>query len=121
MDRSEIIAVPFPPSSNMCYPTITKGKKTIRVKSKRLKDWLLSCADHSNIEPFNKCFITYRIFFPDDAIRDGQSYMKPTLDYIVSQGILEDDNRRIVKGEMWIDCDIDRKNPRIEILIKEVK
>jgi len=112
------ITVPFPPSSNMCYPTARNGR---RVKSKRLKNWLASCGDFTDIEKFEKCTVSYLMFFPDDRIRDGQSYMKPTLDWIVSQGIMEDDNRRIVKGEQWIDGGNDRENPRIEITIKEVK
>ena len=121
MERSEIIIVPFPPSSNTCYPTIKKGKSTIRIKSKKLKDWLKSCADYTNIEPFEKCVVSYMIYVPDDRIRDGQSYMKPVLDWIVSQGIISDDNRRIVKGEQWFDGGIDKENPRIEITIKELK
>lgn len=60
------------------------------------------------------------MFFPDNRVRDGQNYMKPVLDWIVTQGIIEDDNRRIVKGEQWIDCGIDKDNPRIEIYIKEL-
>jgi len=91
-----------------------------RVKSKRLKDWLKSCGDFSNIDRFEKCTVSYKMFFPDDRIRDGQSYLKPVLDWIVSQGILEDDNRRIVKGEQWICCGIDRENPRVEITIKDI-
>lgn len=115
------IAVPFPPSSNMCYPTIgIGGKKTKRVKSKRLKDWLLTCGDFTECRKFEKCVVSYKMFFPDDRVRDGQSYLKPVLDWIVSQGIIEDDNRRIVKGEQWTDGGIDREKPRIEITIKEV-
>lgn len=120
MNISQIV-LPFCPSSNMAYPTISLGgKKTKRVKSKRMRVWEASCPIIDWVHIHKKCTISYKIFFPNDAIRDGQSYMKAPLDYIVSQGIIEDDNRRIVKGEQWVDGGIDRENPRIEITIKEI-
>jgi len=111
------LCLPFCPSLNMAYPTTKTGR---RVKSKRFKDWLKECPDLSGSPSFKKCTVSYLFFFPDDRVRDGQSYMKLPLDYLVDQGILEDDNRRIVKGEQWFDGGIDRKNPRIEITIKEI-
>lgn len=117
MDSIKIV-LPFCPSANMAYPTAKNGR---RIKSKRLKDWILSCPDLSDCPKFEKCTISYLMFFPDDRIRDGQSYLKLPLDYIVSQGILEDDNRRIVRGEQWFDGGNDKENPRIEITIKKVK
>ena len=119
--RKITIALPFPPSSNTAYPTIVKGRKPIRIKSQKAKKWEAACPDYTDIEPFKMCIISYKIFFPNDAICDGQSYLKLPLDYIVSQGIIEDDNRRILKGEQWVDGGIDRDNPRIEITIKEIE
>lgn len=124
--RTETIILPFPPSSNMAYPSVTvkpkKGKPfSRRVKSERAKEWEAGAPDYSDIEPFKKCTISYKIFFPNDRICDGQSYLKLPLDYIVSQGIVEDDNRRIVKGEQWIDAGNDKENPRIEITIREIE
>lgn len=114
------IALPFPPSVNTAYPTIVKGRKSIRVKSKKLKEWIKNAPifDIAFTEPV---VISYLIFFPDLRERDGQNYMKVPLDYLVSEGILEGDDRTKVKGEQWFDGGIDRENPRIEITIKEWK
>ena len=101
----------------MAYPTGKNGK---RFKSKRMKDWEKSCPDLTEFPKFEKATVSYLIFFPDDRIRDGQSYQKAPLDYLVKQGIFKDDNRRIVKGEQWFDGGIDRENPRIEITIKAI-
>ena len=114
--------LPFPPSSNMAYPTVKRGKKLVRITSERMKEWLKFAPrleEYPDIK--TPVFVKYKMFFPDDRVRDGQSYLKPTLDYIVKQKVLEDDNRRIVKGEMWWDGGIDRENPRIEIEIKTLK
>ena len=115
------ITLPFCPSANMAYPTVVIKNKSRRVKSKRAKDWEKSCPKLDGFPSFEKATVSYLIFFPDDRIRDGQSYMKLPLDYLVKEGIFKDDNRRIVKGEQWFDGGIDRENPRIEITIKEKK
>lgn len=108
-------SLPFPPSSNGCFKSFVKGKKILRAKTTRYNDWIKSSPDLSGMVMQTPVFIKYTMYFPNDAIRDGQSYLKPMLDYIVKQEILDDDNRRIVKGETWWDGGIDRENPRIEV------
>lgn len=116
------ITLPFPPSSNTAYPTVSLGgKRTKRIKSKKLNDWIKSAPRLNDIKAPTPCTIIYRIFFPDNRPRDGQNYLKVTLDYLVAQEVLQDDNRKYVKGEAWIDCGTDKDNPRIEIMIKEYK
>lgn len=112
-------ALPFPPSSNTAYPTIKRGNKTIRVKSKKLKDWIESCPE-LDIEIEGKVTVAYLMFFPDNRERDGQNYLKAPLDYIVSQGVIKDDNRFIVCGEKWFDGGNDKESPRVEITIKKI-
>lgn len=109
-----MIVLPFPPSSNMAYPTGRNGR---RFKSKRLTQWLKKCPEiNESFEGERK--IIYKMYFPDNRIRDGQSYIKAPLDYIVKQGVLKDDNRFIVRSEEWIDCGNDKENPRIEIYVE---
>ena len=121
------LCLPFPPSSNMAYPDIivwVKGKPRIkRVLSERMNKWIKSCPylKDDDFSIGTPVFIKYTMFWPDDRVRDGQSYLKPVLDYIVKQHILPDDNRRHVKGEMWWDGGIDHGNPRVEIQIKTLK
>ena len=114
------LAVPFPPSSNMAYPTVKRGKKLMRVKSDRYKEWLRKCPE-LDIKLTGEFTISYHMYFPDNIVRDGQSYMKLPLDYLVKQGVLEEDNRFIVRGEQWIDCGNDKENPRIEINIRRIR
>lgn len=119
MVRSLKLSLPFPPSSNTAYPTVVKGRKAIRVKSKKLKDWIRDAPDiDEKLE--GQFYISYRIYFPDDRERDGQNYMKVPLDYLVSQGVFKDDNRKYIKGEQWLDMGNDKDNPRIEIDIRHV-
>ena len=120
MDTVKIV-VPFPPSSNTAYPTVVKGKKVFRVKSAKLKAWIKDAPDLHDIRVHGKCTISYLIFFPDNRVRDGQNFMKVPLDYLVSEGVIEDDNRNIVKGEQWYDGGNDKESPRIEITIREIK
>ena len=94
----------------------------MRAKTTRYNNWIKHAPDLDfDVEFNNPVFIRYTMFFPNDAIRDGQSYLKPSLDYIVKEKVLGDDNRRIVKGESWWDGGIDRENPRVEIEIKELE
>lgn len=118
MDSIKII-LPFPPSSNTAYPDNPNGKG--RIKSSKLRAWLAKAPSLKEFKMDGKCTISYKIFFPDDRIRDGQNFLKVPLDYMVEEGVIPDDNRRILKGEQWIDCGIDRENPRIEITIKEIE
>lgn len=86
-------------------------------KSAEYFAWLNKCpklypsAIHYEIE------IEYKIYFPDNRKRDGQNYQKVTLDYLVSSGVIKDDNWHIVTKETWTSCGIDKNNPRIEIEI----
>lgn len=114
------ITLPFPPSSNTAYPTVIRGRKPVRVKSKGLKIWIKKAPTLSHLRIHGLITISYKIHFPDDRIRDGQNFLKVPLDYIVSEGVIEDDNRRILKGEQWMDGGIDKKHPRIEIKLKKL-
>lgn len=113
----KIIVLPFPPSLNAAYSNVPKIG---RVKTKRYKDWL-NKAPPLDERVNGKCTISYEIYQPDARSRDGNNLLKVVLDYIVSQGVIEDDNMNIVIGEQWINRGIDRENPRIVATIKEVK
>lgn len=109
--------LPFPPSSNTAYPTARNGR---RITSAKLKQWRKDCPE-LKFKAKVPCRINYTLFFPSDHLRDGQNYLKVPLDYIVSEGVIPDDNRRILKGECWHDGGIDKDKPRIEITIRRVE
>lgn len=113
------IVLPFPPSVNGLFAQ-NKSNAKRRFKTKEYKDWIDKCPSLAEFKVNGQCVISYIMFFPDDRIRDGQNYMKAPLDYLVEQGTIEADNRRIVKGEQWIDGGIDKENPRISITIKNI-
>lgn len=114
------IVLPFPPSVNGLFAHNKQNAKK-RFKSMRYEKWLQICGDLEGLQLPEPCTISYLIFFPDDRERDGQNYMKATLDFLVDQGALSGDNRKIVKGEQWFDGGIDREKPRIEITVKEYR
>ena len=108
------IVLPFPPSVDGLYGG---GSGQKRFPSKRYKAWLNIVPE---LEPFGikgPVKIKYTYAWPDARRRDGQNYMKATTDYLVKQGVLEDDNWKVVGGETWDHVGIDRKNPRVEIEI----
>jgi len=98
--------LPFPPSTNAKYGM--RGKK--RVKGEDVVDWIKSA--HSDLDKQNiiqqmneRCVIIYELFVPDGYQRDDSNYVKYTTDFLVERGIINDDNRRYVKGtySFWND------------------
>ncbi|MCF0055544.1 RusA family crossover junction endodeoxyribonuclease [Dyadobacter sp. CY356] len=65
----------------------------------------------------DKVHIHYTFAWPCKRKRDGQSYFKATTDYLVSQGVILDDNYEIVDSESWDHVGVDKTNPRVEIRI----
>jgi Holliday junction resolvase RusA-like endonuclease len=108
------IILPYPPSVNTAYGQ-SKGRR--RFKSKKYVNWLAKCPKLFASKINHEVEITYKVYFPDNRIRDGQNILKVCLDYLVSSGVIVDDNWKIVKGERWIACGIDKQNPRVEIEI----
>lgn len=92
------IDLPFPPSVNGLY-----AGKARRYPSKAYKKWLQSCPRLDVSSPWAVNFVVYVLKFPDNRERDGQSYFKATTDYLVKNGVFIDDNRKIIKSEIWLD------------------
>lgn len=98
--------LPFPPSVNVKYGL--KGKR--RIKGKKVIDWIDSA--HAALDKQNfiqtiskRCVLVYELFVPDSYNRDDSNYVKYTTDFLVERGIINDDNRRFVKGtySFWND------------------
>jgi len=68
--------------------------------------------------------ITYKVFKPTKRILDKMNVVsvvsKFLLDAITELGCWEDDNDNFVKTETILPTEIDRSNPRVEVLIKEI-
>ena len=107
------IDLPFSVSCNALYGG---GSGQRRFPSKKLKAWW------EKLEPqiaheFESVTIWYKFYFPDARIRDTSNYQKCVLDYLVKQKIILDDNWTIVNDERITPMGIDRKNPRVEVII----
>lgn len=69
--------------------------------------------------PLEGVTVTLRYFFPDNRRRDPDNYSgKIILDGLVKCGILKDDNFDCIDLEIK-NGGADKKNPRVEIIIKE--
>ena len=110
------ITLPFPPSINGLYGG---GSGQRRFPSKQYKAWLAKCP---RLEPhkFGSIDIEYHFYFPDNRNRDSENYIKAIGDYLVNEGVLLDDNWRVVKKMTLIPMGIDKKNSRVEIVLKIV-
>jgi len=88
--------------------------------------WLFYLQDHSQAQklllPFQKAKIDFYIYFPFKHRRDKLNYalgLKPALDQIAKEGIIVDDNWNRIDDNYY--SRIDKKHPRTELTIKELK
>lgn len=68
--------------------------------------------------------ITYKVYKPTKRILDKMNVIsvvsKYLLDAITELGCWEDDNDNFVKTETILPTELDRNDPRVEIIIKEI-
>lgn len=108
------LELPFPPSVNSLYGG---GSKQRRFKSKKYKEWEASCPDISLGRLSVPVHIHYHFYPPSNHKRDGANYMKAPLDYVVSAGVLPDDNWNVVVSESWSwSHHPDPRHPRVLML-----
>ncbi len=108
------ITLPFPPSTNSLFGG---GSNQQRFKSKGYKEWLAKCP---RLRPEAICepvYVAYVFYSKDNRARDCSNYLKAPEDYLVSQGVIQDDNWRIVSRISAEYAGIDKLNPRVEITI----
>jgi hypothetical protein len=74
----------------------------------------------------NKCLmfknpvVKFKFYFPDNIDRDRKNYesWKPLMDGLTRAGIISDDNWKEIKEDPS-DIEVDRANPRTEIIVRE--
>lgn len=106
--------LPFPPSVNAMYGG---GSGQKRFPSKKYKAWLKSCPKLVPLMISQEVDIHYTFTWPDNRVRDGQNYMKAVLDYLVNEGVLQDDNWKIVVGETWVHKGVQKNEGKVEVEI----
>jgi Holliday junction resolvase RusA-like endonuclease len=82
-----------------------------------LKDKIISLREITC--SFNRVKIDIKFYFPDERRRDLDNYLKLTHDILVKSSLIKDDNWRIIKEERLRGF-LDRKNPRMEMIITEI-
>jgi Holliday junction resolvase RusA-like endonuclease len=61
--------------------------------------------------------ITLTYYLPDMRLRDLDNYGKAIFDKLVSDGVLKDDNYKIIQDIRILFGGIDKGNPRVDIRI----
>jgi Holliday junction resolvase RusA-like endonuclease len=109
------ITLPLPPSVNSAYGG---GSGQRRFKSASYKKWLLKCPAVIDRPKIDKpVCVAYNIYLPDGRLRDIANYEKLSTDFLVNNGILADDNFKIIQHVSLNFKGIDKDNPRVEIEI----
>ena len=112
-----MIRLPFiPPSFNR---VAGRNEWEYREKKKRITEHVrLLALQHRPKTPIDKAEVTIRYYFPDARRRDPDNYSgKFLLDGLTKAGIIVDDSFQHIT--LKLEADIDKKNPRTELLIKE--
>lgn len=110
------IVLPSPVSANQLYGG---GSKQRRFKTKKYKAWIASCPKLHKNHNFYEIELEYTFFFKTKRLADVGNFEKGVTDYLVAQGIIEDDNWQVVKKIVLIFGGIDKLNPRAEVKIRQ--
>jgi Holliday junction resolvase RusA-like endonuclease len=120
--------IPVNPRSKKNSQEIVFNRKTghrMVIQNKRYTEFEKECKKHIPIlrePPINYPINLQCKFYVCDARkRDIANYLEAIQDILVKYGILEDDNYNIVSSLNGCSMEIDRDNPRIEIIIEKIK
>lgn len=119
----------------MTHNLIIKGrvpsKKNSRVNcrsgrsfpSRKYTSWHKSASDQIlwKNRAISECFVRVFFWMPDNRRADLTNKAESIMDLLVDNGVIEDDNWKVVKS-VCLDCmGVDKNNPRVEIEIIETK
>lgn len=116
----------MPPSVNHMYVNAYTKRKTMRVLSSIAKDWKIDCIQTTKIwmvenqwtTATEKVILNLYYYFPDKRKRDTHNTLKLMLDALEEAGLYINDYYALPRViNFWID----KKNPRVEIEVLEVK
>lgn len=110
-----VFVLALPPTTNNLFINILKRGRVI---SPTYRAWKAACPQFAGQMIVGPVTIEYVYTWPDKRKRDGQNYMKAPLDWLVSQGVLQDDNWELVVSEKWSHKGINKINPTVEITIR---
>lgn len=93
------VEIELPPSTNNLFATV-KGR---RVKSKEYTRWIkrnLPTVAQLR-QPILPCRVVIGLFGKINGARDGDNFLKPIMDALVSAGVIPGDSLRYVVGCRW--------------------
>jgi Holliday junction resolvase RusA-like endonuclease len=94
------------------------------VSSANYKKWEASAieqlAKHRDLF-IEKAEIQMEIFWPDKRSADLTNKAESIMDMLVQANIIKDDNWKVIDSVYLRSGGLDRKNPRVDIWIKEIK
>lgn len=117
------IVIPTSPRPKKNSQEIVFNKKTGKrmvIQSKKYLEFEKECKKYIPVmeEPINFSINLSCKFYVNDARkRDIVNFVEAVQDILVKYGVLEDDNYNIVASVDNCTMEIDRENPRVEILI----
>jgi len=101
-----------PISVNHYLGNYTLGKRVVRFKTKKAKEYQELCKKiYKGKIQKSKLKMSIFLFFGDKRRRDVDNYSKVILDSL--QGIAYDDDSQIY--ELFVKKEIDKNNPRVEV------
>lgn len=113
------IALPYPPSVNHYWRHTRSGRHYISAEGKAFRAEVLKIC--RLFDPFvGAVKIKIEVFYPDNRERDPDNIQKALFDSLVSSGLIEDDNRKIIKDYRVISMDEIRKGGMLVVKIKSI-
>lgn len=109
------IIIPLPCSVNGAYAGMKR-----RHKSKAYKSWLSSLPKVMALGIDEPIYIIHELTFKNRINRDVGNYTKLTEDWLVSSGVLLDDNFNIIKFHVPIFVGIDKENSHSRVKIYRI-
>lgn len=117
------IVIPTSPRPKKNSQEIVFNKKTGKrmvIQSKKYLEFEKECKKYIPVmeEPINfPINLSCKFYVNDARKRDIVNFVEAVQDILVKYGVLEDDNYNIVASVDNCTMEIDRENPRVEILI----
>jgi hypothetical protein len=100
LDRPPVVRFDKPPTTNNLF--LSAGRK--RVKTPEYRAWIeRNKGEAARLAPPSKFPVRacYRLCGKFNTAADGANYEKPTIDLLVSVGVLPDDKLKYVTGGRW--------------------
>jgi len=119
MENIKLTVPGNPISVNHYLGNFVQGKRVVRFKTKKAKDYqklIESLYEHKTLTKDKQLKVNIKLYFGDKRRRDIDNYNKTILDSM--EGIVYEDDCQIKK--LVVEKFVDKDNPRVEITIMEV-